>query len=45
MLDVKAQEQDVVQRFVNFVLQAVFVAGRVAAAQQAQRLHFLVVIL
>ena len=45
MLDVEAEQQDVVQRFVDLMLQAGLVVGRVSAPQQTQGLHLLVGVL
>ena len=45
MVNVEAQEQNVVQGFVDLVLQAGLVVGRVSAAQEAQGLHLLVSLL
>ena len=45
VFNVEAQQQHVVQRLVNLMLQPRLVVGRIAAAQQAQSLHFLVGIL
>ena len=45
MFDIEAQEQDVVEGFVDFVLQSGLIVGRVSASQETQGLHFLVGIL
>ncbi len=45
VLNVEAEQQDVVQRFVNLMLQAGLVTWRVSASQEAQGLHLLVGVL
>ena len=45
VVDLEAQEQNAIQRFVDLVLQARLVVGRVPAAQLSQGLHLLVGVL
>ena len=45
VINLEAQEQNAIQRFVDFVLQAGLVVGGVSAAQLSQGLHLLVGVL